>query len=227
MTQMPYEDGIARLVQHMHRHYFSQLPQEQVAAVLRRGGPSFWNELRFRTEDPEFLQGWLLNNLLQWELNMPQYARSPDDLNPSQIHPHVAATATWIQAMQDVCSARNVPLVVLLAPTGTVDPSFREFWKPWPAYYSFNYYQDARHAALRQKLQDAGIYVVDLRETLAGTTGTYRKTDAHWNEKGHEIVAERVVQEIQWLRDAARSRTTPGASAVAAAEANLVQERKR
>jgi hypothetical protein len=42
--------------------------------------------------------------------------------------------------------------------------------------------------------------MVDLREVLEGVPDTYRKTDAHWNEKGHDLVAQRVGREILALQ---------------------------
>ena len=55
---------------------------------------------------------------------------------------------------------------------------------------------DARHVALAQKLKATTIPTVDLMPVLDGIPNTYRLNDQHWNEKGHEIVASRVLEEI-------------------------------
>jgi hypothetical protein len=37
-------------------------------------------------------------------------------------------------------------------------------------------------------------------EALEGVRGTYRKSDLHWTERGHEVVAERLAQALLSLR---------------------------
>ena len=49
-------------------------------------------------------------------------------------------------------------------------------------------------------LATSGIRFVDLHQDLQGVAGTYRKTDLHWTERGHEVVAERMAQELIALR---------------------------
>lgn len=95
----------------------------------------------------------------------------------------------------------RVPLVVFLAPIGDTDPELKKFWSPFPAYRSFSFYQNARHAELSRQLTQSNIHFVDLWETLDGVPNSYRKTDSHWTEKGHQLVADRVVPEILALRD--------------------------
>jgi hypothetical protein len=77
-----------------------------------------------------------------------------------------------------------------------VDPSYAEFWSPWPRYRSFPMNRDAMHRVLRTELEAKGLPVVDLREVLAGVRGTYRVSDGHWTELGTEIAAKRLVTEL-------------------------------
>jgi len=93
-------------------------------------------------------------------------------------------------------------LVVFLIPMGDTDPLRKRFWEPWPAYRSFALYQNARHAELSRQLKRSHVHFIDLWETLEGVPGSYRKTDSHWTEKGHQLVADRVVPEIRNLLDA-------------------------
>jgi hypothetical protein len=90
-------------------------------------------------------------------------------------------------------------LAVFLAPVGSVDPDYAEFWKPWPRAYSWNYICDERDSRLAVLLSKAGIRYVDLRENLANIPGTYRKLDGHWSQKGEAIVADRVTTELKTL----------------------------
>ncbi len=95
---------------------------------------------------------------------------------------------------------RGVPLSVFLVPMGSVDPEYVEFWKPWPRTFSWNYICDEWHSQLAAALSKAGIRHVDLRPTLDGIPGTYRKMDGHWTQKGEALVADRIKAELEALR---------------------------
>jgi hypothetical protein len=200
MAQLPVDEGVRQLAEHMHRHHHPEHTVEQIAGVLHRGGEPFWAALKKTDKDPEYLQAWIVSNMLRWELGVPSYPKSVAEVPENQREPYAAATLTWVEGIRSLCDERGIPLVVFLAPVGSVDPVFVEFWKPWPAYYSYNLFCTARLAALKGKLLASGFRVVDLTDTLAGRPGTYRKTDAHWNESGHEIVADVVAREIAALR---------------------------
>jgi hypothetical protein len=109
----------------------------------------------------------------------------------------VEATFSWIEATSRLLRQRGVPLVVFLAPVGSVDPDYADFWKPWPRIYSYNYICDEWHSQLAARLAKAGMRYVDLRESLANVPGTYRKLDGHWSQKGEAIVADRVAVELR------------------------------
>jgi hypothetical protein len=66
--------------------------------------------------------------------------------------------------------------------------------------FSFNHQQDARARRLTPLLRQNGFNVVDLRDDLNGIAGTFRLTDGHWNERGHEIVAARLARELVRLQ---------------------------
>src|SRR5258708_26164121 len=71
---------------------------------------------------------------------------------------------SWIEATQQVLRRRGVPLLVFLAPVGSVDPDYADFWSPWPRAYSWNYLCDEWTSRLAAALARDGIRTVDLRE---------------------------------------------------------------
>ena len=66
--------------------------------------------------------------------------------------------------------------------------------------YSWNYICDEWQTQLAAVLRKASIRHVDLRPTLEGIPGTYRKMDGHWTQKGEGLVADRVKAELDALR---------------------------
>jgi hypothetical protein len=200
MTQLPFEEGTQKLAEHVHRYYRPEYPVDKIVEVLRRGGPKYWDTFKPRERDQEYWQAWIISNMLQWELGIKDYPKSVKDVSSENVEACQEPTLTWLDATKALCDRLQVPLVVFLAPVGSVDPAFAEFWKPWPSYYSYNLTQTARLAALAPKLRAKGIHVVDLTEVLQGVPNTYRLTDAHWCEKGHGIVADVVVREIARIR---------------------------
>jgi hypothetical protein len=107
--------------------------------------------------------------------------------------------------------SRGIPLLILLAPVGNVDPEYVEFWKPWPRPFSWNYICEEMHARLATALAKDGLRYVDLREDLDNIQGTYRKLGGHWSQKGEAIVAQRVARELNTLLSASSDRVQTGA----------------
>ena len=205
-SQLPFEEGLHKVVQHAHRFYFPDVGEIALSDILGRGGPSFWESLRYRETEPEFLQGWILKNLLSWETQTGEYAKSTPEADKKLLPNDLDATVTWLHGMNDIARRNGVRLVFFLIPVGTYDPSYVAYWKPWPRYFSWNYISDARHRRLGHRLEKEGIAFVDLKDLLDGIPGTYRKTDGHWTTKGHNLVAGKVLQEIERFYPEIRAR---------------------
>ena len=109
----------------------------------------------------------------------------------------IEATLSWLAAANRLAQERRVPLKIFLVPVASLDPAYVEFWKPWPRAFSWNYVCEDREFELVAALRAAGIPFVNLREDLAGISGTYRKRDGHWTQKGEAIVADRVARELR------------------------------
>jgi hypothetical protein len=194
IVHAPPEQRVPRLVQHMKRYYYPELSNERLAEIISRGGEDFWQPFEKR----EALQGWLVNLMVQSEVNdIPINAvRTPDDAARLMTGQDIEATLSWLVALDRVAAARKTPLQVYVIPTANVSPDFVEFWKPWPRYLGWYVFSDARHQKLVDALRHSAVSFVDLRPNLLGVRGAYRLTDAHWSPRGVKIVAKRVYGEL-------------------------------
>jgi hypothetical protein len=197
---LPPAERLDRIVAHMKQHYFPRLGDETIREILSRGGDRFWAAFGKRQADPEFLAGWMLSGLIDWETGqwkMPRDAEEADRLHGQRM---VDETLSWLVAADRLAKENGVPLIMALLPAGTVDPAYVAFWRPWPKYFSASLSADARHRRLAVALRQQGLPFIDLRDDLEGIAGTYRLSDGHWNERGSEIVARRLARELLKLR---------------------------
>lgn len=196
----PMPERVAALARHMKEHYFPQLDENTVRDVLARAPESFWSEYKPRRFDREYLQGWILRGLIDWETNGVKLPSTPAEASAEVSAQEIDDTLSWIAAAAELARARGVKFLAALVPVGAVDPSFVEYWRPWPRFYAYTLQSDARHKALAAALARTDIPFIDLRPVLDGVPGAYRKTDMHWTEHGHEVVAARLAGEILKLR---------------------------
>jgi len=105
------------------------------------------------------------------------------------------------KALNNDCNKMGIPLVLFLIPeAGMVDSAYIDFWRPWPGYLSRSFWFKEMYKDLIIELEKTDINFVDLIAVLEKEKYVYRKTDGHWNEKGHQIVSGRVIAEIEKLR---------------------------
>jgi hypothetical protein len=141
----------------------------------------------------------MFDSLMSWETGGFQVPQRREGAPRFAGNGQVEATLSWIKATADVAKARAVPLLVVLAPVGLVDPEYVAFWKPWPRAFGWNYICDEWQSQLARHLRRENIRFVDLREELDGVPGSYRKLDGHWSRKGEAIVADRIARELEVL----------------------------
>jgi len=197
----PPEERLKRIVSYVKTYHYPNVPEERLAEILSRGDSRFFNvALPQKEGEQEYLLDWMFGTLMSWETRDFEVAKSRDDVLRLMGRTQVDATFSWIAATDRLLRSRGVPLSVFLVPMGSVDPEYVDFWKPWPRAYSWNYICDEWHAQLATALGAAGIRHVDLRPTLEGIPGTYRKMDGHWSQKGEGLVADRIKAELEALR---------------------------
>lgn len=192
----PSAEPVTQVVRHMRAHYFPRLSEETITEILLRGGGRLRTAARYRDHDREYLGGWLLSGMIDWETG--QWAVPRDAAEAAQMvgDTMVGETLSWLQAMDRLVSSHGKRLLIALIPVGTVDPDYVEFWRPWPRYSSYALTADARHRRLAAALRQNRLEVVDLREVLDGVRGTYRLTDGHWTDLGTRLSAERMADAL-------------------------------
>ncbi|MGD9884279.1 MAG: hypothetical protein AB7F22_07035 [Reyranella sp.] len=198
-ARKPPAERLDYFVRHMRTHYYPNVDEATVREILSRGGDRLWTAFRPRPADREFVQGWLLGSMIDWETGKWEVPGNAEEADQRSA-PMVEETLTWLQGANKLAKDMGARLVVALAPSGVVDPDYVEFWRPWSRYFSYNLSSDARHRRLAGELNKRGLAVVDLRDSLDGVAGTYRLTDGHWTEKGTDIVAQRLARELMDLR---------------------------
>jgi lysophospholipase L1-like esterase len=198
IVKEPKEQALTKLAQHMKRHYYPNVPEQKLKEILSRGDGRLLDLFTARSDDQEYLAGWLPNLILRAELN-------PDSFNSittrqqadADVHKKdIDGTLSWLVAMNRLARERNVPFSLFIIPTGGVDPAFVDFWSPWPRYYSWYLHCDAMHERLVQALRGTDVPFVDLRPAFQGRVDTFRKSDAHWTEYGQSLAADRVAEQL-------------------------------
>jgi hypothetical protein len=195
----PDNERLKRVVAYAKNYHFPELSEEQITSILSRGDNRFLNIALPHEGEQEYLLDWMFDTLMSWEASNFDVAANRQDAARLAGNGEVEATASWIEATERVLRSQGIPLVVFLAPVGSGDPEYADFWKPWPRAYSWNYICDERDSRLAASLSKAGIRYVDLRDNLANIPGTYRKLDGHWSQKGEAIVADRATSELKTL----------------------------
>ena len=195
-AEQPSAERLALVVRHMKEYYYPKLSEDTIREILSRGGSRLAAAAAARPLDREYLAGWLLSGMIDWETGQWLVPRNAEEADRMEGDFHVAETLTWLVGAERLAKAHGVKLVVALAPVGVVDPNYVEFWQLWPRYFSYSQGADARHRHLATALRQEGLQVIDLRDDLAGVRGTYRLTDGHWTKLGTEIIARRVAAEL-------------------------------
>lgn len=198
--KLPADARLERIVRHLRQNYVPRLSEETIREILSRGDGRLWTAFDKAGPDREYLAGWLLSGMIDWETGnwkMPRDAEEADRLEGTHM---VDETLSWLVAADRLAKENGVQLAVALIPVGTGDPTYVDFWRSWPKYFSASLSADARHRRLAVKLRQTTVPFFDLRDDLDGVAGTYRLTDGHWTERGMEIAAGRVMRELLKMR---------------------------
>ncbi len=195
----PRAEGLPMLAKLMHQYYFPALPESTIEEILARGGERFWEEFKPRRFDREYLQGWIIDGLISMETSTAKLPLTSAEADATVSGSEIEATMSWLAATDALVKAHGVKFLIAVIPVGTMDPDFADFWKPWPRYYAYTRHRAAIHRAMVAALVKSDIHFVDLARDLDGVRGTYRKTDLHWTEEGHEVVAARLAKELMAL----------------------------
>lgn len=201
IARLPSTERTRALAGHVKRYYYPDLSEQRIVEIFGRDGDAFWQAYASGKVDDEALQGWLLNLMTKAEVETSPYfeAAKPEQAARLVKDGDIQATLSWLLAMDRAARERGVPLVLFIVPPGSVDPDYVDYWKRWPRFYAFNVIADYRQDRLLEALSKTSLRYVDLRQDFAGVRGAYRRSDAHWTDKGVEIAANRVFRELRGL----------------------------
>lgn len=201
IARLPSTERTRALAGHVKRYYYPDLSEQRIVEIFGRDGDAFWQAYASGKVDDEALQGWLLNLMTKAEVETSPYfeATKPEQAARLVKDGDIQATLSWLLAMDRAARERGVPLVLFIVPPGSVDPDYVDYWKRWPRFYAFNVIADYRQDRLLEALSKTSLRYVDLRQDFAGVRGAYRRSDAHWTDKGVEIAANRVFRELRGL----------------------------
>jgi hypothetical protein len=200
ILKKPRADRPALLAQHLKTYYFPQKDLETMREILSRGGDRFWDAFEDTGTEREFLMAWMIANMVDNETGTWKTARNVEEADKLVDPREIEATLSWLTAARDLVEASGVKFLIAIAPVGSVDPRYAEFWQPWPRYFAWNPQREAARLHLVAALRQHGIDPIDLSDDLKGVTGTYRLTDGHWTSLGTAIAAKRIENELLKLR---------------------------
>jgi hypothetical protein len=202
IIKLPRADRLDAMVRLVKTYYYPEKDEKVIREILSRGGDKFWDRLEPRDRDEEYLQAWWLASMVDWETANWTVPLTPVELEQSLDKNAIAATMTWLLGARDLARERGIEFVIALAPVGIIDPSYAEFWGPWPQYMSYPRQRALMHRVLRAELEAQDITVVDLEDDFKGVANTYRVSDGHWTELGTEIAAKRLAAALAKKREA-------------------------
>jgi hypothetical protein len=201
LLKRPRDERIELYVQHLKKYYFPETDPGLLREILRRGGSGFWEAFERKDGEREYLDGWILANMVGSESEQLQpVPKDVEEAEASVNQKEIDATMTWLMGAEALARQHNVKFVVALAPPSTVDPRYEAFWRPWPKFSSWNISRTASHRRLAAALRAKGVSVIDLEPDLRMVSGSYRLSDGHWTELGTEIVAQRLSRELLALQ---------------------------
>jgi hypothetical protein len=201
IAKKPLAERAGLLADHFKKYYFPDVSKAKLEEILGRGGAAFWAPFEHTDDKREYLMGWLLALVIDWELHPTWDAPMTDAEADRMVDPaEVDATASWLVGAEKLAAANGVKFLLAIAPMASVDPGYAAYWKPWPRFYSQNRRHEATRRALIAELNKRGLHLIDLAQDLQGVPGTYRVTDGHWTELGTSIVAKRVAPELLKMR---------------------------
>lgn len=211
VMKKPRAERAAPVAAYLKKYYFPDKDEATMREILSRNDGSFWQPFDRTDDKAEQLAGWIPAGVIRFETSpkkMPRDAAEAERMaDPKEIEPALS----WLIATEKLTASKGIKLVIAVAPMGAVDPSYADFWKPWPRYYSWSLHQEVNRRRLLAALRSQGLAPIDLAADLEGVRGTYRLTDGHWTALGTSIAAKRIAAELIKVRDRRlRDRRTTG-----------------
>jgi hypothetical protein len=210
VMKKPRAERAALIAKYLKKYYFPDKSEVAMREILSRNGGSFWQPFERKDDKAEQLAGWIPAGVVRFEASterVPMDAAEAEKMTDSE---DIVPALSWLIATKKLAASKGIKLMIAVAPMGSIDPSYVEFWKPWPRYYSWSLRQEVNRRRLLASLPAQGLKPVDLEQDLEGVRGAYRLTDGHWSALGTSIVARRIADELMKLRDGITPTATAG-----------------
>ena len=171
----PASEQQARLVAHMKKYHYPNLPDARIAEILSRGDGRYWKITENSGPEQEFCwAGW--STSLNWETSISTFPRPQGRARLAgggQVSNAVVDRGVTAWRASITCRSRSLR-------RSRYRSEYAEFWKPWPRAFSWNNLCDEWHS----QLATAGgtkIRFADLRDDLKDVRA-YRKLDGRGPE---------------------------------------------
>lgn len=193
ILHQPRGERTALLAAHLKKFYYPDESEARLQEILARGGERFWQPFE---NGKAILAGWIPASIIRHETSSSPVPRDAAEADRMVDQAKIRATTTWLSSARSLAESRGVKFLLAIAPVGSVDPDYVEFWKPWPRYYSNNLQSEANRRQLLVSLRASGFSPIDLETDLNGISGSYRLIDGHWTDHGTKVVAARIAAEL-------------------------------
>lgn len=200
VMKRPRSERAALVAAYLKKYYFPEKSEAAMREILSRNDGSFWAPFEREDENKEQLAGWIPAAVIRFEMGTEEFPHDMAEAERLTSPDEIAPALSWLIQTEKLLRSKGIKLVIALAPMGIVDPSYADFWRPWPRYYAWSLRQEANRKRLLSALQDKGLAPIDLEQSMRDVSGTYRLTDGHWSALGTSVVADRVAARLLEVR---------------------------
>ena len=153
----PPDERLKRIVAYVKTYHLPRASEERDRRVFarRQRSPA---SARPNDGEQEYLIDWMFDMLISWETGLRRAGQPAGRGAPGRQRRGRGDRCRGSRRPTARLRAQGVPLLVFLAPVGSVDPDYADFWRPWPRAYSWNYICDectSRLAAALRKARSA------------------------------------------------------------------------
>lgn len=184
------------------------IKRQSVVDVLRSGRATFSMSGRNRNEGPYWIDGIQLATPLYYSQRFGYKLFSPLQIERAKStrkyvisHPNWAPLHQTIQDMEKLSTKYGFDVIVILAPSDA--RLYGSYFNGFPSLSDHPHFLEG----VREAAGSVGFQVLNLAEALrpyAEHELLYFRDDDHWNERGHEVVAEIVSKNLAARRQLAR-----------------------
>ena len=202
IMKLPRAERVDAMVRFVKTYRYPEKDERVMREILARGGDRFWDAFERRDHDQEYLQGWWMASMVDWETGTWPTPLTQEEFDRSVRQEEIDSTASWLIGARDTARERGDRIHGRARPgTGGRSCLRRVHMEPMAALPGLSHAPRGWHRALRRgTLEAKGVTTVDLQDDLDGVRGAYRISDGHWTELGTDIAAKRLEADLLKLR---------------------------